>query len=293
MFSKLFEAIFGLQDGKSWIDLDDRMRGQLRFWGATSVFVLIVLVVSSLYFYIQWPPVKQLVDSIWSDVQKSVADKGEIPAWIISVGTLWLTVTFALSLFFFYLLIDLAKVHYKIDGATLRIIPRVNENIRSTLFDRLSCPAENCALRQFVKTSAGARQFRDVVFYHFANQDQIGTHNQADKRRQVFGFWTQYYVFNYIMVITLLCWLWICFLALINAPTWVASSLILLTALIFTFWWWRGRKYYTTGALELATDQIDAFFTHCKSQVIAQAASLVSQCGSDVCKVKPNPLRTP
>jgi hypothetical protein len=292
MFSKFIEAIFGIQDGKSWIDLDDRMRGQLRFWGASSVFVLVFLVLSSLYFYLQWPPVKQIVDQLWGNVQKSVADKGEIPAWIITVGTAWLVATFVLSLFFFYLLIDLAKVHYKIDAVTFRIIPKVNEYIRSTMLARLACPVADCALRQLVLTPSGTRRFRDVVFYHFANQDQIGAHNQADKRRQVFGFWTQYYVFNYIMVIVLLCWLWLCFLALMNVSTTMTTILVVLTAVIVVLWRSRGRKY-RQGALDLAADQIDAFFNHARPQVVTQAASLVSQCTNRSCQVKPNPLRTP
>lgn len=290
MFTKLLEAVFGIRDGVSWIDLDDRMRGQLRFWGVISVFVLILLVVSSLYFYVQWPPVRTVVDSVWKDVQKSVAEKGEIPKWVITVGSLWFTTTLVLSLIFFYFLVDFSKVHYKIDAATLRIIPKVNRDIRFAILAGLSCPrTSECALHQLMQTRAGVRQFMNTLFYHFANQDTIGSHNQKDKRRQVFAFWTKYYVFNYVMVISFLVWLWVCFVTLMKAPTWVACALAVATGPFVAFWWWRGRRY-KQSATDFAIDQVNAFFTHAKDQVVAQAASLISHCDCPECQVKRSPL---
>ena len=290
MFDKLLEAIFGIHDGESWIDLDDRLRGQLRFWGAVSVFILLALVVSSLYFYVQWPPVKTLIDSVWHGVQTSVKDKGEIPKWVVTVGGVLFVGTFILSLIFFYFLVNFGKVHYKIDSITLRIIPKVNHYIRFAILQHLACPeAPECALYQFVQTRTGARQFKNEVFYHFANQDTVGTHNQTDKRRQVFLFWTKYYVFNYVMVIVLLAWLWICFVALIKAPTWSACLLVGVAIVIPAFWGWRGR-YYKQGALDFAADQINSFFNHANNEVLAQAASLIPHCTYPACHVKHSPL---
>ena len=206
---------------------------------------------SSLYFYLRWPPVRILVDPLWKNVRASVVEKGDIPGWVVNVGSLWAGGTFVLSLVFFYFLVDLGKIHYKIDRVSLSIIPEVNRLIQSSMLNRLACPVrDGCALRRYVQTRSGERQFREVVFYYFANQDTVGSYNQRDKRRQVFGFWTQYYVFNYVMVIVLLCWLWICFLALLKAPTWITSGSAATSILILVFWWWRGREY-RRGALEL------------------------------------------
>ncbi len=293
MLEMLLGAIFGIPDRVSWVDLDEGMRRRLRFWGVISVFVLIVLVMSSLYFYLRWPPVRILVDPLWKNVRASVVEKGDIPGWVVNVGSLWAGGTFVLSLFFFYFLVDLGKIHYKIDRVSLSIIPEVNRLIQSSMLNRLACPVrDGCALRRYVQTRSGERQFREVVFYYFANQDTVGSYNQRDKRRQVFGFWTQYYVFNYVMVIVLLCWLWICFLALLKAPTWITCALAATSILILVFWWWRGREY-RRGAFELATDQVDAFCTHANENVAAQAATLVAYCGHPGCKIRPSSIAAP
>jgi len=286
VLAKLLEAIFGIREGKSWIDLDDRMRGQLRFWGAMSVLALLVLIISSLYFYVQWPPLRTLVDSMWKDVQESVEEKGEIPKWIVRVGGWCVAGIFMAALIRFYFLVNFGKLHYRIDSLTLRIIPRVNQYIRFAMLTRLGCPPNpDCALHRFVQTRAGARQFMNEVFYHFANRDTVGSHNQADKRRQVFAFWTKYYVFNYVMVIVLLAWLWMCFVVLIKASAWIACLLIIAATPILALWWWRGR-YYRQGAVDLAADQINAFVSHANEQVVAQAAGLIAHCSYGACRVR-------
>ena len=187
----------------------------------------------------------------------------------------------------------LGRIHYKIDRVSLSIIPEVNRLIQSSMLNRLACPVrDGCALRRYVQTRSGERQLREVVFYYFANQDTVGSYNQRDKRRQVFGFWTQYYVFNYVMVIVLLCWLWICFLALLKAPTWITCALAATSILILVFWWWRGREY-RRGAFELATDQVDAFCTHANENVAALAATLVAYCGHPGRKIRPSSIAAP
>ena len=140
MFDKLLEAIFGIGDGTSWLNLDNRMRGHLRFWGAVSVMVLVVLIGSSLYFYAEWTPLKGLIDSLWGDVQKSLQTTGDIPKWVPWAGATWFAVLTVLSLMFFYFLIDFGKMHYKIDSITCRVIPKVQGYIRFALLENLGCP---------------------------------------------------------------------------------------------------------------------------------------------------------
>jgi hypothetical protein len=275
------------------VDLDDRMRGQLRFWGVVSVFVLLGLIVSSLYFYIQWQPVTTFIDAVLRNVHKSIEEKGEIPKWVVTVGIVWFTVLFVVSLFFFYFLIDFGKAHYKIDRVTLRIIPHVGNYIKNALLERLECPATSeCALFEFSRTPSGSRRFMNELFYHFANRDSVGTHNQLDKRREVFGFWTKYYVFNYVMLICLLCWLWICFLALIRSRLWAFGVLVLGVIPYVFFWRWRGH-YYKQGAIDLASDQVNAFFNQAKPEIVAQAAALIKRCGFGNCPVKPSTIARP
>ncbi len=285
MFGKLLEAIFGIREGTSWIDLDDRMRGQLRFWGVVSVFGLLFLIVFSLW-YVQWLPIHQFVDFIWKDVKRSVLEKGEIPKWLITVVPAFFVVTVFLSLVFFYFLFSFAKMHYKIDAVTLRVIPKVGRHIQSLILTRFQCPAgSDCSLYQLLKTRRGRRQFMKTVFYQFANRDSVGSHNQAEKRRQVFSFWTKYYVFNYVMVVSLLVWLWLSFVALIKTQAVLVCVVSGIGILVLVGWWWKRGRYYKQGALELAEDQVNAFLSNAYAEVIQQARSLIASCSSPACRV--------
>ena len=51
-------------------------------------------------------------------------------------------------------------------------------------------------------------------------------------------------MFNYVMVIVLLCWLWICFLALLKAPTWITCAL---AAASIGIWYSGGGAGVNTG----------------------------------------------
>lgn len=283
MLDRLFEAIFGIRDGTSWLDLDDRMKGQLRFWGAMSVIALLVLIVSSLYFYVQWVPVKAWIDSVLSDVQQSVKTKGEIPSWVVWVGGVWLMFLMPLSLLFFYFLVDLGKMHYKIDSVTFRAIPTVQKYIKFALIQNPGCPNSNdCALRTLAASRSGSRRLMTDVFYFFTNQDQVGAFNQKDKRRQVFAYWTKYYVFNYIMVIASLAWLWFSFLMLVRTSIWISVALLAIAVPLVVFWHWQGIQY-RKGVIELAADQIRAFHQHARKQVNEQLHKTVGSCSSSGC----------
>lgn len=286
---EIIKQLFTPGDSSSWVHLDERMRFRLRLWGVVSVFCMCALVVGSLYTYSRWPPIRAFLDSIMRDVQSSVKTQQKIPEWVVTVSGIWVSILVVVSSFFFWLLVDLGKMHYRLDRATFRLIRAVTNHIRSTMLERLGCPqTTDCFLRQLTETRAGVRQFMTDVFYHFANADAVGTHNQKDKRQQVFNLWTDYYVFNYIMLIAVLMWLWVCLLVLIKVASWPALSLVIPTVVIG--WIWRSRGVSARAkVIELAGDQIRAFFLHATQDVQAQAGSLVTACAADQCRLRAAP----
>ena len=120
------------------------------------------------------------------------------------------------------------------------------------------------------------------VFYYFANKDVVGAFNQKDKRGQVFVHWTKYYVFNFVMVIATLVWLWLCFLMFIRTSVWISAGLVLLIVPMVLFWRWRGDQY-RRELLELAGDQIRTFFQEVPAEVKEQAGKLVKTCSVGEC----------
>ena len=283
----MLETIFSVQNGSAWLDLDEKMKFKLRFWGASSIVTLLIIILFSIYSYAMWFPVKSIIDSIWIDIKESVQEKDEIPGYIITVGTLLFIIAFIFSSIFFYFLVDFAKIHYKIDKITFRIIPKIGEHIRSEILTKLDCCDKNqCELIALNNTKSGKRKILDAIFYHFANMDLVGTHNQKDKRKQVFSFYTQYYVFNYIMLILFILLLWFCFLSIMYWPVLWSVILILVAFITLFFWYFQGKKY-RNRAFELADDQISSFFFQSKQTVYEQAASLVDNCNNPNCKVKP------
>jgi hypothetical protein len=148
MFAKLLEAMFGIGSGTSWLDLDERMKGQLRFWGIIAVLVLVLLILSSLYFYVEWTPLKELVDAVLGDVRKSIKDKDAMPPWVLWAGGTWFAVLVVASLIFFYFLFSFGKMHYKIDRVTFRAIPEVGSTSSppfSSTLNAQTIPAVACA----------------------------------------------------------------------------------------------------------------------------------------------------
>jgi hypothetical protein len=120
------------------------------------------------------------------------------------------------------------------------------------------------------------------MFYYFANRDEVGRFNQKDKRRQVFAHWTKYYVFNFIMIICCLCWLWLCFLVFLRFSVWIGIVVAVLA--VPAGWFWRSRgTQYRSELRELAADQVRAFFREVPSEMKEQAGKMVSGCSAGGC----------
>ncbi len=285
MLSKLWEMIFGAPTGSSWIDLDERMRAKLKFSGVISFIVLVVIVLLSLYYYIQLPPLKALVDKLIGDIATSIKTREEIPKWIITVGTFFFSIMLIVTSVFFWALIDLGKVHYKLDRLTFHIIGFVQQHILLMTREALGCPdSTECRTKALAADLTGRRRFMNDFFYHFANMDAVGAHNQKDKRRQVFLEWTKYYMFNYASIICLLILLWITFLVVIKASSvrWLGLIPGVSFVVVVCFWVQRGLAF-KRSLLELAADQIRAFDRFARGDFITQARSVIGSCGEGRC----------
>jgi hypothetical protein len=291
MLRRLWETIFGAPTGSSWIDLDEKMRASLKLWGVISVIVLLFIILLSLYFYIQLPPVKNLVDRIVGDILKSIQTRGEIPKWIITVGGLYFSALTIVTSLFFWALIDLGKMHYKLDRLTFRLIPSVQQHILSKTREALGCPPNGtqCKIKMFTDDATGKRRFMNDVFYHFANAEMVGQHNQKDKRKQVFGVWTQYYLFNYMVIVLLLICLWIAFLVIIKHLLTGWPNLILPALFgVIVYCYIRRGLTFRRSVLELAEDQVRAFNRFARQELVNQARFVVNDLGG--CRDKRCPL---
>lgn len=290
MLKLLLETLFGPPTGASWIDLDDRMRAKLKFLGALSVVVLVAVIILSSYLYLQLPPVKAVMDKILGQIGEAIEKGEEIPKWIITIGTVYFVLVFGVSLLFFWILIDLAKMHYKIDRLTFNVIGHVQGRIFDISRSMIGCPdGAECKIGRLGRDRLGQRQFMTTVFYHFANADMVGTHNQKDKRRQVFSVWTQYYAFNYLVIVLLLIALWLVFVILINGALirwqWWNTGWVVPLGLI-VFGWVRKERAFRAAALDLAQDQVDAFYRFDKSGFVSQARSVVKSCAEERCPLR-------
>jgi hypothetical protein len=287
MLKLLLETLFGPPTGASWIDLDERMRAKLKVLGALSVVVLVAVVILSSYFYLQLPQVKAVIDKILGQIGKAIEKGEEIPKWIITVGTVYFALLFGVSLVFFWILIDLAKMHYKIDRLTFNLIGYVQGRIFDVSRAVMGCPdSPECKIGQLGRDKLGRRQFMTTVFYHFANADMVGAHNQKDKRRQVFSVWTQYYAFNYLLIVVLLIALWLVFLVLINGGLirwkWWNIGWVVPIGLV-VFGWVRKGRAFRAATLELAQDQVEAFHRFDASGFVSQVRSVVKSCAEKRC----------
>lgn len=283
MLKLIWDAVIGTKDGTGWIDLDDRMRAKLKLCGVFSVFVLLSVIFISCYFYLQLPPVKELVDKLLGEVKQSIHDKREIPKYILTIGTGYFTALGIVSLLFFWALIDFGQMHYKLDRLSYRILPAVQREIINLTCEALACPnTQECRLKMMTLNRKGLRKFMNDLFYYFANRDEVGDHNQKDKRRQVFAVWGKYYVFNYTMVILALIALWASFLAFIRENH-VFDYCALTVFVVVVFWSIRRRRTFKDSILELAGDQVRAFRRFAARDFTDRAKDLVALCNDPGC----------
>lgn len=285
MLQVVWETVFGSTQPAdySWLSLDDQMRKKLRVAAIVLIFALLLIIALSLYFYFQLPPIRNLVTAIISDVSQSIEEKGAIPQWLTWVGSCFFILLLGLTSILAWTLVDLGRMHRKIDRITFRAVTKVTDAIVTETRSVLNCVnSEQCAIQDGTYDRTGRRPFMTHVFYWFANKDMVGSHEQKDMRRQVFALWSHYYIANFIFITSLLITLWFLFLVLINA-LWLLSVVIGAAATIMTaFWIWKGCSY-RKSAVELASHQVRVFHREEPAEFKQQAKAFVNICGSNRC----------
>lgn len=279
MFEKLAEAIFGWGDGTSWLDLDTKMKGSLRVWGTVCVLALLAIALITLYAYIKWPPLREAVDPVVATMAAATQGKESFPLWLGTLATVGFSALVILTMGLMFILIDFGKLHYRLDSVTCRLQPTVRRSILSHVLTHLECPGgPGCALRKRLSEPGAEGQFLNDVFYYFANQDSVGSYNQKDKRRQAFGFWNKYYVFNFFLVVVTLSLAWFVLLAAIVDKSKIGAAIVsALLLLEISFWIWRGRRY-RRDARQLAVDQIREFIAHDRTAVHGRVRLFAGPC---------------
>ena len=286
---KILSFLVPSNQGTSWIDLDKQMRKRVRLWGLTSILLLAVLILLSLYL-VGFTPIQSFTIKIKTFLTQSSQPSGKMPEWIPYLATTIAIIPVLVAIFFLTLLIDFGNIHYTLDRKTFGVIQSVDLLMRSFTLQMLGCPDTSpCALVDLLNTVEGKRNFRDIVFYHFANQDMIGTHNQADKRRQVFDTWTQYYLVNQTMSFLLAAWLWFASFFVIVGPLWISIPTVCLLYPIIFRWRTFGHNFQVEAETNMR-QQISAFFLHANAEVFTQAASLIPTCTNPRCNVRPSLL---
>lgn len=263
------------------------MKQRLRTAAAFALLVLLAVIVGSVYFFFQAPPLEALVDSISADVAESIDSKGEIPKWLLWAGGIFFSALLAITALFAWAIVDLTRVHYKIDSITFRLKRKVSMHISSSIADQLHCPANtDCATRKTASSGKTRSRFLNEAFYHFANQDSVGGYNQKDKRRHVFRIWNGYYMSNFIHFILLLMVLWATFIVAIRSGWPLILLPLALLALVVGSWWRSGARRYRHTVLELADEQIRAFIRHNPSEFRKQVAATTPICTVDRCPIR-------
>lgn len=280
----IFEAISGVPSDKySWIDLDDAMRGRLKRAAGVAVLLLLAIILLSLYFYLQLPPLRDLVARLSGNVEESIRQSGEIPSWILWTGGTFFAILLAVTGVFAWALIDFGRMHRNIDRITFRLVSNAQKQILRKTIEILRCPEDSkCQLRLKQKSAASMRSFMNDFFYFFANAEKVGEFNQEEKRRIVFSVWTHYYISNFVFIYLLLFLLWFVFITFISNNWWPSLSFVILSVLVIFWWRWRGRRY-RREVERLTEEQLVAFHRYAREKFKEQAKNTFTVCEVPKC----------
>lgn len=276
------------KDDGSYIELDTSMKKRLKTGGIISMVFFLLIVAFTLYFYFKWEPIRQLTDDLKSTIIDTINKTGDFPKWLIRVVSYMLVIAIILSLIFSYLLINLAKLHYRLDSITFRVIKKINLRLQEATLEHLACTNKaHCTINNKLKTQGFSQRFRDDFFYFFTDQDNIGSFNQKDKRRQVFAEWTKYYIFNFSFTALNLSFLWIGSLLIIklSIPFLFALALYIGVLAILFFLYIRIGKQYRTKLIDLGIQQINVIFSEIPGQAITRLKSVFGSCFENSCKL--------
>lgn len=285
----LLLALSPNKDDGSYIELDSSMKKKLKLGAIISVVFFFFIVTLTLYFYFKWEPIRQLTDNLKTTIIDTVDKTGDFPKWFFKVVTIMLILTFGLSLIFSYLLIDLAKLHYRLDGLTFRAIKKINIELQQSTLNHLKCNDKaNCNLKNKLKKRQFSRRFSYEFFYFFTNQDKIGSYNQKDKRREVFNEWSKYYIINFSFISIILCYLWSSSLLLIKLSLPFIISLVILLGILslIVFWYIKIGKKYREKLIEIGVHQINIIFSEVPGDATKRLKSVFGDCFENDCKLK-------
>lgn len=273
---KFIEWIFTIlkvsPNSASWLDLDDSMRFSIKTMNTILIIALIIVVLLPVILISEPVFVSKILDYLFKH-----KDLPSWPFYFIFIFLIYPIYKF-ISLF-----IDIAKMHYKLDHFTFNIIDTVHNKIIQTIISLINCPRETkCRLTNIINDKKLFRQFMSDVFYHFANKDNIGNHNQAEKRRHVFRVWTGYYTTNNFFVILIMSTLLLLFM-LFFLKVYLGVLILFAIEIIFIFIYRQMGIKYKQLLPDLAEEQLRAFSRHDNTQFISQIKSVITSCGVSKC----------
>lgn len=276
----LLAAVFEAPQGTSWKDLDRLMRVRIKrvLYAATTVFLLLTLLAVYLLFL---APELEFPADILTAAQTFISGGSALTK---GLGGLVLAVVLYL---YGRVVVDLGRAHYRLDKRTFKLLSAVNDQIAESTKEATGCAdVDGCSLDAFRSQANGQRRLIREVFYKYANRDNIGDWDQAEKRRDVFDKWAEYYMSNILMFIL--------------AVFVITAGCVAVIGEVTTGWWnvlWLiaiggvGRWWVTVGdrfrpiLLELAEEQVRAFHRHTQSDFSDDVRTLIGGCSERECNL--------
>ncbi|WP_372948504.1 hypothetical protein [Mariniphaga sp.] len=282
----IFSSLMPSKDDGSYIELDKNMKSQMKLFGIISLFIFIIIVGITIYFYLKTPIVVNIINRTKDIIVDEIIESGDFPQWIIKIFLLSIFIIIVFTLVFFYFLIDLSKVHYKLDKITFKVIKKLNLTLYQKTIEYLNCTNHtSCIIRNKLNDAVYQRKFRNDFFYFFTNKDEIGAFNQKDKRRHVFKEWSKYYTFNFVFIFLILISLWIGYLIIILNPNnlgWKIPIYIFSLVIIIYKYKKIGSKYRTL-LIDLAIDQLNIIFTEVRNDAFRKLKDVFGNCFENGC----------